>query len=249
LVSFIYTSDYHLHPLRRDLRELNQEDFSFFNASFIPADDPPSPAVTALVGMHHDMLDLHMYALAEELDYPALKTVSLAKLTSAYVLSHKRSPPFLKYLVDATFAPLGTPTRICKDENGALQNLAVAAIITHDALEWTRPQGEARRKEFTDSVQGPEYAGFWSAYHAVKEQNKDILEKSAALKEAADKRAKAAEERRAGAQARAAVAAAKGGQVSKGSPTKAVGVSKKSRYPKGKAKITRPDDDGDVEME
>jgi hypothetical protein len=93
-------------------------------------------------------------------------------------------------------------------------------------------------------VQGPEYAEFWAAYRAVKEQNVDILQKSLARKEAVQKRAKAAEERKAGKDA------AMDALAVKGSPVKSAGVSKKTRpRDKFKARIVKPDDDGDVEME
>jgi hypothetical protein len=58
------------------------------------------------------------------------------------------------------------------------------------------------------------------------------------------KRAKAAEERKAGKDA------AMNALVVKGSPAKTAGVSKKTRpHNKVKARIVKPDDDGDVQME
>jgi len=194
------------------------------------------------VGTYFDIFHLSMYALAEELDYPALKVTVFAKLATSFAMSHRRPPSDLKTLINAVFSPLGSPSRICKDDNGALHNIVVAAGIAHDLLEWTGPKGEALRKEFSDLVQGPEYARFWSTYNAVKEQNKDILQKSVARKEAAEKRARAAEQRKAGKDAAI-------GALAKGSPAKGSGVSKKARYSKVKAKLMKPDDDGDVEME
>jgi hypothetical protein len=76
-----------------------------------------------------------MYALAEELDYPALKVTVFAKLATAFVIGHRRSSKSLKNLIDAVFPPLGSPARIYKDDNGALHDLVVAAVIAHDLLD------------------------------------------------------------------------------------------------------------------
>jgi len=230
IVTFIYTADYEMVPLGEGT-QLKQKHFSFYNASFIPADNPPSPEVTALVNVRHYTFDLHMYALAEELDYPALKSAAYAKLLQIFMTTRKMPRTMLKDFIDVTFAPPGSAARICKDEDGALQNLAVATIIAHD-YDWVGQ--EQYRKEFLHITQGTEYAVFWSAYHAAKEQNQDILKTREVRKETFEKRAKRKE----------------GGAVSKGSPMKTSGINKKDRYPqKAKAKIVRADEDGDVEME
>lgn len=129
-----------------------------------------------------------MYALAEELDYPDLKIGTLADLMWHLMVTRNRPGSQLKRFVDAAFAPLGTTARICKDEDGAPQNLAVAAVIAHELKDWLGSVGKEARKDFVESIQGPEYAGFWTAYHAVKEQSKDPLGKVEATRAAADKR-------------------------------------------------------------
>lgn len=243
LVTHLYEGDYHMAPDNLKTAVLTQAYFSFRNATFIPA---PTPAVTALVDTHYDMFNLHMYAVAEELDYPALEPTAFSKLATVLTMFRRRTPLELKSVIDAIFAPPGSPARICKDENGSPHNIAVTSVMAHDLLDWTGVKGDARRKDFSDAMQGAEYAEFWTAYHATKEQNMGIVQKAVARKEAADKRAKAAEEPKAGKEAATAALAVKG------SPSKAsAGVSKKVRKGPKYKHVVRPDGngDGDVEME
>jgi hypothetical protein len=77
------------------------------------------------------MFNLRTYAIAEELGYPRLKTSAYDALVYSLIKNRGRSPKAPKEVVDATFAPPGTEARLCKDEDGVLQNLAVVAVIGH----------------------------------------------------------------------------------------------------------------------
>ncbi|KAF1945462.1 DUF396-domain-containing protein [Clathrospora elynae] len=169
VVKFIYTSDYEFGP--SGIRELKQKDSGFHTASLIPETDSPTAATNALVGIRDYAFHLRMHALGEELDYDALKTASSAKLAHLLVILYLQFPSALKDAVDATFAPAEDAARICKDEDGALQQVVVAAVIAHEGKSWDDKQ----RKDFTDSLQAPEYAGFWNAYNTVKGENKDYV--------------------------------------------------------------------------
>lgn len=260
VVSFIYTSDYDFVPITKG-HILKPDLFHLDNATFIPVEDPPSPAVTALAGIYDYKFHLHMYALAEELDYAALKAATYAKLVAQLIVRHNRPPPAVKGVVTSIFAPPGSSARICKDEDGSLQNLAVAAVLGHQAKYW----GDQYCKEFADSLQDPEYMPFWDAYNTVKEQNPDLIkigelakEAEKKWKEAAAKRRRTGEERRLGSSAKTGVLDGSKSVVSAtGSPVKAGGVGKSRRKDRLKkrheGKAARKDavdvDDEDVEME
>tara|TARA_R110002003_G_scaffold97_17_gene7879 strand:- start:89 stop:688 length:600 start_codon:yes stop_codon:yes gene_type:complete len=197
-----------------------------------------------------------MYALGEDLDYPALKVAAHAKLVDLLITKRGRLPYALKDLIDATFAPPNTVARICDDASGSLQNLAVAAVIAHEANDWSGD--ETYRTQFTESLQAPEYAAFWDAYKLVKEENVDLLQKAERARERAEKMAKAAEERQVAAKLAEGAAGAKGGVGGSGSLLGAQGVSKKRRYRqrevdrarmRGKKAVGDGQGGGDVEME
>jgi hypothetical protein len=179
----VYTSDYGFTSSSTD-RHLEKSNFKFYNATLIPDVNPPAPAVTALVGCQDYKFYLHMYALGEELDYEALKTATHAKLCAWLVQRHNYTPSAVKEVIEATFAPPGDASRMCKDENGALQQLVVASVLSHEGKFWT----ETQRKEFTDSIQAPAYAPFRNAYDIIKEENKDLLKASTVAKALAEKR-------------------------------------------------------------
>jgi hypothetical protein len=248
VVNFIYTSDYDFDPASKGIIELKSENFNFHNATFIPTDNPPSPAVTALVGIQNYMFHLHMYALAEELNYDALKAVAHSKLVEMLVTRRGRLPCALKDVVDATFAPPGTAARVCKDDDAALQNFAVAAVLAHEAKDWEDKDCNA----FTESLQAPEYAPFWSAHQAIKEENQDLIKADElvkqARKEAIERRRRAAEERRLG-------QIAKAGAVQGSSSSNTGGISKKKdriqrrKLAKEANKAERAYGYGDVDMQ
>ncbi|KAK1919667.1 hypothetical protein P3342_001960 [Pyrenophora teres f. teres] len=82
IVDFIYTSDYHFCPADDDVTKLKQKDFVFHHATLLPAINANKSAMAAaLVGIRDYEFHLRMYALAEELDWDALKSAAYAKLS------------------------------------------------------------------------------------------------------------------------------------------------------------------------
>ncbi|KAF1836578.1 hypothetical protein BDW02DRAFT_493360 [Decorospora gaudefroyi] len=170
IVSFIYTSDYAFGP-RGVGHVLEQKDFEFKNATLIPDGSSPTAATPTLVGIHGFAFHFRIYALAEEMEYDALKSAAHHKLVNILVQQHKKSPFLLKELVNVTFAPSVEVGRICKDEDGVLQQVVIAAIIAHECNGWS----EKETREFADSLEHPEYVGFWHGYNMVKEENRDLI--------------------------------------------------------------------------
>jgi hypothetical protein len=191
------------------------------------------------------MFHLRMYALGEELDYDRLKSAVHAKLFQLLLVLKGQSVAAVKEVVEATFAPPGDLARSCKDEDGALQQLAVATVLAHEGKCWN----EKQRKEFTDSIQAPGYAPFRAAYDTVKAENEDLLKTGGLARALAEERKKATEQRR-------KAKTITGGDGSMGSPTRA--VLRKTKEPnqfkkrhKGKRAAATPKvgADEDVEME
>jgi hypothetical protein len=221
-------------------------DFKFYNATLIPDANPPTPATTALVDIRDYMFHIRMYSLGEELDYDALKAAAHAKLFQILLIAKRQTVAALKEVVEATFAPPGDVARICKDEDGALQQLVVAAVLAHESKCWA----EKTRKEFTDSIQAPGYAPFRNAYDMVKAENEELLKPGTIAKTLAEERSKKIEQRR---KAKAGV----GGEgMSLGSPTSSVlrkqaepTKFKKRRKAKRAAAASKLGGDEDIEME
>lgn len=166
----VYTSDYLV--VRDGSKQLCQKNFKFYHANLIPNINSPTAATTALVDIHDYTFHLHMYALGEELDYDALKSAAHSKLVQLFVHVRNETSSAIKDAISATFAPLGSPPRICKDEDGMLQELVVAGVLAHEFKTWT----EIDQKAFSDDIQGPEYADFRNAYNMVKGANQDLIE-------------------------------------------------------------------------
>jgi hypothetical protein len=152
----------------------------------------------------------------------------------------------LTELVEATFTPPGDVARICKNEDGAFQQLLVAAVLTHESKYWT----EKQRKEFPDSIETPGYALFHNAYDMVKAENEDLLKTGTIAKALAEERAKKIEQRR------KAKAGTTGERMSLGSPTSSVprnqaepSKTKKRRETKRAAATYKLGGDEDVEMD
>lgn len=191
LVTFLYTSEYRFDPKGGDAQELKPGNFDFYTSTHVPADNPPSAAVTALVGIRKHMYTLLMFALAEELAYPALQTSAYDALIRSLLIRRHLSIDVLKEMVEATFAPPGDPARVCKDEAGVLQNVVVASVIAHEAKNWN----EQDRKDWTESIQAPGYAPFWTAYNTAKAENEDLFKEAQIATKLALKRAQAVAER------------------------------------------------------
>lgn len=199
LVIFLYTSDYKFDPKGGDAQELKPGNFDFYTATHVPADIPPSAAVTALVGVRNHTYSLLLFDLAEELAYPALQTSAHDALIASLLIRRYLSIDVLKDMVEATFAPPGDPARICKDEAGILQNVVVASVIAHEARNWNKQNC----KDWAESVQAPGYAPFWAAYNTAKAENGDLFKEAQIARETALRRAKAVAEREAAMQSMA----------------------------------------------
>ena len=74
------------------------------------------------------MVHMYMCALAEELKYPALLAHAQKRFIDTITVPNLR-PRQMAELVIATFSPLDTATRICKDEDGWLQRLVVTTVL------------------------------------------------------------------------------------------------------------------------
>ncbi|KAF2854656.1 hypothetical protein T440DRAFT_551734 [Plenodomus tracheiphilus IPT5] len=192
IVSFVYTSDYAIDPSSsspsaKPVTQLTNENFNFHNSTFVPAAHPPSPATIALVGVRDCMFHLHMYSLGEQLNYPSLKSSAHGKLVEILIPRRGCYPAALKEVTDAVFCAPDSPLRLCADEDGVLQQLVVASVIGHERKNWS----EMTRAEFTSAMEGPEYAGFWSAYNMVKEENADLMKPSDVARDFGEKTRKA----------------------------------------------------------
>ncbi|CAI9635294.1 unnamed protein product [Alternaria burnsii] len=251
IVNFIYTSDYRFIP-GSEGGQLKQTTFKFYHATLIPNEIPPSPATVALVGIAEYAYHLHIYALAEELDYNTLRSAAHAKLVELLVF-RSSNPEVLKEAIKAIFAPTGSAERICEDEDGALRQVVVAAVLAQEAKHWT----EVQLTGFLDSIQDPAYEDFRKTYTTVKEDTGDLIKQAAIAKHLAAERKKGRERRKA--------ANSKRGDDgrnrifgSDGSPMGALGArpipSKakfKQRYEakRGVARSAKADKDGDMDME
>jgi hypothetical protein len=190
-ISVVYTSEYQF--VNGGDKQLRQKVFKFYHATFTPDANPPTAAMTALVDMHDYAFHLHMYALAEELDYDAIKSTAHTKLVQLLVNVHNETPSAIEDVISATFNPLGSPSRICKDEDGILQQLVVAAVLAHEFKEWN----ETEQKAFSDLIQGPELTNFRNTYTMIKGANQDLIEMGDTARSLAAERKLGMERRRA----------------------------------------------------
>ncbi|KAL5121981.1 hypothetical protein ACEQ8H_000197 [Pleosporales sp. CAS-2024a] len=196
LVTFLYTCKYWFDPSGSS-EELKRSNFRFYNATHIPEDDPSSPAIKALVGVNKPICKLHvhffMYALAEDLTYPALQEFAYDCLSSLLIAVRGLSANAMSDVVKAIFAPLGSPGRVCQDKDGVLQRLVVASFIAHVVKDWK----DEVMQQFTDTLQGPDYTSFWTAYHEANKQFDVLIQGTKVAKDLGQKRTKAANERNA----------------------------------------------------
>jgi hypothetical protein len=106
-VNFLYASDYQFDPTNTG-DQLKPSNYKFYTATHIPADDPPTPAVTALMGVRKHVFHIFMHALADELAYSALKAFAYDALISLLIINCSMSTSALK-----------TVGRACKGDRGA----------------------------------------------------------------------------------------------------------------------------------
>ncbi|KAI4624924.1 uncharacterized protein J4E87_005405 [Alternaria ethzedia] len=251
IVNFIYTSDYLV--VRDGSKQLIQKNFKFYHATVIPDVNPPTAATTALVDIHDYTFHLHMYALAEELDYDALKSAAHTKLVQLFITVRNETPSAIKDAINATFAPLGSPSRICKDEDSMLQQLVVAAVLAHEFKTWT----EADQQVFSNDIQGPEYADFRNAYNMVKGANQDLIEIGDTARSLAAERKAGMERRRAAKKAGVGNLDQSKLMVGSGSPLSVLSARpanmkdkfKRCVEKRGVSSVAKVDGDEDMDME
>ena len=83
--------------------------------------------------------------------------------------------------------------RICKDEDGALQQFVVAAVLAQEARHWT----EAQLTKFSESIQGSEYDDFRKVYTVVKGQTEELIKQGDITKQSVAERKKHRDRRKA----------------------------------------------------
>jgi hypothetical protein len=166
---------------------------------------------------------------------------------------HSFDPVILKDVIKTVFAPAGTVERICKDEDGALQQLVVAAILAQEARHWT----EAQLTKFSESIQGSEYDDFRKVYTVVKGQTEELIKQDDITKQLVAERKKRRDHRK--------VANSKRGNEDKnkifrgdGSPIGILGArptSQKDKFKRrhqgrrGVGAVAKADGDEDMDME
>lgn len=132
LVPILYTKDYdNLLPNkgRTTLEIIN----ILINALFIPLKRSSVREAAILTGSLDHNFHLHMYALGELLQYESLKTAARTKLLN--FLNESLQQPTLASLgnladcVNSCFAPHSSLDRWCIDEDGAMQQMIVAAVL------------------------------------------------------------------------------------------------------------------------
>jgi hypothetical protein len=186
------------------------------------------------------------------LEYETLRSAAHAKLVELLVF-HSFDPVILKDVIKTVFAPAGTVERIYKDEDGALQQLVVAAVPAQEARHWTK----AQLTKFFKSIQGSECDDFCKVYTVVKGQTGELIKQDDITKQLVAERKKRRDHRK--------VANCKRGNEDKnkifrgdGSPIGILGARSTSqkdkfkRRPEGRrgvGAVAKADGDEDMDME
>ena len=110
--------------------------------------------------------NLEMIKFAEFLKYPALIDAAYAKLIEQLLFRGHFTPTAMKDFVKWTYGD----DKICKDEEGLLKHLIVAATLAHGYKHWD----QLRRDEFFSLVQ--HHKGFVNDLTAAAELNKTLSE-------------------------------------------------------------------------
>lgn len=77
----------------------------------------------------------------------------------------------LQDCVDACFPAVEFAVRVCSDENGALQQMIVAAVLSHKVKNWDTFRTDGVNSCFSES----HYAAFLVLYKKVKSENLEDL--------------------------------------------------------------------------
>jgi hypothetical protein len=116
------------------------------------------------------MVHMHLCALAEELEYPALLAHAQKEFIDTITVPNLR-PRLAAELVIATFFPLDSSARICKDEEGWVQRLVVTAVLVQEAKHWA----DDRKGIFRELLQGKEWAALWTMHGVAERECVDLL--------------------------------------------------------------------------
>ncbi|KAI4624905.1 uncharacterized protein J4E87_005386 [Alternaria ethzedia] len=107
---------------------------------------------------------LEMIKFAEFLKYPALINAAYAKMIEQLLFRGHFTPTAMKDFVEWTYGD----DKICKDEEGLLKHLIVAATLAHGYKHWD----QARRDEFVGLIRHQK--GFVDDLAAAEELNKTL---------------------------------------------------------------------------
>jgi len=109
---------------------------------------------------------LEMIKFAEFLKYPALINAVHAKMIEQLLFRGHFTPTAMKNFVEWTYGA----GKICKDEEGLLKHLIVAATLAHGYKHWD----QVRRDEFVGLIRHQK--GFVDDLAAAEELNKTLSE-------------------------------------------------------------------------
>ncbi|KAF2832076.1 hypothetical protein CC86DRAFT_340312 [Ophiobolus disseminans] len=158
LITFLYIGSYSAGE-KETLRILH-------NATHIP--EPSTEESYNRTDLNASAFHLHMCALAEQLEYPALYDHAYNEIR--HLLLQTNMPPrAVKDLID--FADADPATRVIKDVYGWIQNLVVAGAVIQETKHWNW----GHRDMFRTSMDADEYEAFWNMHAEIKAASLDVL--------------------------------------------------------------------------
>jgi hypothetical protein len=154
IVEFIYTGTY---DPGNDIR----------HAAHVPDGDISSD--------HSDLegakFHLHMYSLAETLEFSTLQAHAHQRLADQLIYS-PFLPTALANFVDAAFAPRDSELRICADTEHWIQKLVVVGALVQENKYWTLEN----RHKFGALLVHDDYNAFWDMWEDVEADCVDLME-------------------------------------------------------------------------
>jgi len=150
-VTFLYTGRY-AEDTKSVPRILN-------HATHIPS--PSTPESYDIPDLDTPTFHLHMCALAEDLEYPALYDYAHRQLSIVLIKLQFLNPAILANVIAAAFAD-------GKDKAGWLRKLVVAATVVQETKHYTPRHCGALRAAV-------KIEAFWAMYEDVKEKSRDLV--------------------------------------------------------------------------
>ncbi|KAL5386753.1 hypothetical protein PMIN02_008396 [Paraphaeosphaeria minitans] len=126
------------------------------------------------VAMNATEFQVCMYGMAEILQYTALMSCAYGKLAS-YFLFDRKAPHLVSHLIKVVFAPVGSPSRKCKDEVGALKGLGIAAVLVHEKKHWSGHEMDGFRDLLANELEQDAWKEYRACYKQIKDANQDLL--------------------------------------------------------------------------